>query len=203
MVDTIKLYISAADDLQIERDFLSRMVTEIPVTLGWRIILSPLKGKKIDEIFVEGADIHILVLGTDIRAPIGFEWFLSRRAGKTPILFFKKNVRQTYAARDFIRTLSHHGSWLTYDSLAGFRIQSLHRIGNLLLKNADYFDLRPAEMEKLSSFLKDNERIESNQVEVLDGGAGDNSVIISPERYIPKDGVLIRVKRNDADSVDK
>jgi len=201
VVDTVKFYISAADDIQIERDLLNRIVTEIPVTLGWRIILSPLKGKQIDEGFVESADIHLLVLGTDIRAPIGFEWFLSRRAGKTPILFMKNNVRKTPAATDFVRTLSHHGRWLAYDSLGELRIQSLHRIGNLLLKNADYFDLRPAEMEKLSSFLKDNERIESNQVEVLDGGAGDDSVIISPERYIPKDGVLIRARPDDDRSV--
>lgn len=202
MVDIVKLYISAADDLHIERDFLNRLVTEIPVTLGWRIILSPHTGKQVDEGFIESADIHLLVIGTDIRAPIGFEWFLSRRAGRSPILFMKKNVRQTPAAIDFIRTLSRHGRWLTYDSLGELRIHSLQRIGNLLLKNADHFDLQPAELERLSTFLKEKVEIETHQIDLMEGGAGDDSVILSPERYIPKDGVLIRARPDDDSSAE-
>ena len=41
MADTLKLYVSAANDLPDERELIGQMVTEIPVTLGWQINLTP------------------------------------------------------------------------------------------------------------------------------------------------------------------
>ena len=41
MADQVLLYISAASDLEREREVLSKAVTEIPVDLGWRIVQSP------------------------------------------------------------------------------------------------------------------------------------------------------------------
>ena len=98
MVDTFNLYISAAEDLQNERDLLSRIVTEIPVTLGWKINFSPFGKKTLDENFVINANFHILMLGTDIRAPIGFELHLSRKQRRSPILFLKNGIARTPAA---------------------------------------------------------------------------------------------------------
>jgi hypothetical protein len=43
MADQILLYISAAEDLRPEREILSRAVTEVPVSLGWRIVHSPVE----------------------------------------------------------------------------------------------------------------------------------------------------------------
>ena len=69
MVDILHLYISAALDLEKERESLSRAVAEIPVTLGWRVIQSPLHGEPLDTDAIAQADVHILLLGSDIRAP--------------------------------------------------------------------------------------------------------------------------------------
>src|SRR3990170_3296483 len=76
MVDILHLYISAASDLDLERESLSRLVAEIPVTLGWRVIQSPIHGEMLNTNAITEADVHILLLGTDIRAPIGLEWRL-------------------------------------------------------------------------------------------------------------------------------
>ena len=192
MVDIFKLYISAANDLQIERDLLSRSVIEIPVTLGWQINLSPIGEKKVDEKSIFDADMHILILGTDIRAPIGFELYLSRSIGRRPIFFRKKGITRTLAASEFVRSLSHYSNWLTFDNLADLRYQALNHIGQSILDLADYYTLKNNEYEKLSTFMKDLEDKQLQQFEGVNGGAGENSVILSRERFTPKGGVLIQ-----------
>ena len=104
MVDQILLYISAAGDLIPEREALSQAVVEIPVTLGWRIIQSPYKGEPVNPDAVTAADVHLLLLGSDIRAPIRLEWLYSRRFGRLPVLFLKQDIQRTMAAQNFM----HH-----------------------------------------------------------------------------------------------
>ena len=106
MVDTFNLYISAADDLKPERDLLSRIVTEIPVTLAWQINFSPYGTKTLVEKFIHDANLHLLILGGDIRAPIGYEWHISRNLYRKPKLFLKDGIARTPAAADFQRSLS-------------------------------------------------------------------------------------------------
>ncbi len=78
MVDQVRLYISAAADLERERDLLGRSVSELPVQLGWLIHQSPRKNDILDLDTVTRADIHLLLIGGDIRAPIGLEWYMTR-----------------------------------------------------------------------------------------------------------------------------
>ena len=82
MADQVNLYVSAAADLEHEREILGRAVTEIPVTLGWRIVQSPLRDDPVDLVAVVEADVHLVIMGGDIRAPIGREWMAARRAGR-------------------------------------------------------------------------------------------------------------------------
>ena len=98
MADTFLLYISAASDLEHERDILGRAVTEVPVTLAWRIVQTPLHGDPPDMQAVAQADLYLLLLGGDIRAPVGLEWQVARRAGRTPVLFLKQGAPRTPAA---------------------------------------------------------------------------------------------------------
>jgi hypothetical protein len=192
VVDIFKLYISAANDLQIERDLLTRSVTEIPVTLGWQINLSPIGEKIIDENLIINSDLHLLILGTDIRAPIGLEWYLSRQLGRKPAFYRKTGITRTMAANDFVRSLSHYSNWHTFDNLVDLRYQALNHIGQTILDQADYFALQQKEYEKLSTFLKDLEDKQVEQFEGANGGAGENSVILSRERFTPKGGILIQ-----------
>ncbi len=192
MVDSVMLYISAADDLQIERDLLGRSVAELPVTLGWQIFLSPIKEKQLNKDAIREADIHILILGEDIRAPIGYEWYLSCQVGRMPITFLKNGIPRTPAAKYFRRSISDFASWITYNNLSDFRNQALHQIGQYLLKQASFFTLNQVEMEQLSNYIRDLENTEPENIPESQGGAGDNSVILSRERFMPKDGILIQ-----------
>jgi len=202
VVDTLLMYISAANDLNLERDLVSRSVTEIPVTLGWNIFLSPLKEKQIDINAISQADFHILLLAQDIRAPIGYEWLISRRVDRNPILFLKKEAPRTPAARDFIRSLQGHSNWFTYKDLSDLRHQILVLLSKYILANATLFTLRPLEIETLTTWIQDLEGHEPEQIDETQGGAGESSIIISTERFMPKDGILIDPTKRDEDELE-
>jgi hypothetical protein len=192
VVDTIKLYISAAQDLQSERDFLSRSITEIPVPLGWQIHLSPLKEKQISKETVREADIHLLLLGEDIRAPIGYEWYLSRRAGRTPAAFLKKSIPRTPAAQVFQRDISNQVKWNPFVDFQDLRLAALQHIGRYILSQEVYFTLESSNKAKLSDFISDLETIEPEIIEGAQSVAGEDSIILSRERFTPSDGILIQ-----------
>jgi len=192
VVDTFNLYISAADDLQSERDLLSRTMTEIPVTLGWKINFSPFGKKILDEKHVINANFHILMLGTDIRAPIGFELHLSRKLRRKPILFLKNGIARTPAAADFHRSLSNHDRWHPFQELADLRHMALGYIGQYILDQADFFSLGSNEYDQLSEFLIKLKDSRPEEIETAQGDAGENSVILSRERFSPRNGVLIQ-----------
>lgn len=186
--DTINLYLSAASDLSRERDLLSRAVVELPVTLGWKINLTPLGNKVFDENLVLESDVHILILGEDIRAPIGLEWYLSRTVGHKPVFLIKDRIPRTMAASDFLRHISSYPKLYTFSSLAEFRHAALLQIGNILIERADYFNLGSVEHENLSSFIQDLAEVEP---ESPDRVTGEDSIILTRERFTPKGGVLL------------
>ena len=198
MVDIFNLYISAADDLQLERDLLSRIVTEIPVTLGWQIHFSPIGKKALVEKFIAEANLHILILGTDNRAPIGYEWHLSHNLRRNPILFIKSGIARTPAAADFHRSLSKFENWHQFQELSELRLTSLEYIGQFILDQAKFFSLGSEEYERLSEFLNKIEEDESEEFDSYQSVAGEDSVILSRERFVPRDGVLIQAP-NDKD----
>ena len=191
MVDILHLYISAAPDLELERESLSRAVVEIPVTLGWRVIQSPLHGEPLNAAAIAQADVHILLLGNDIRAPIGLEWRLARRANRLPAAFQKKDVVRTMAALDFIRYLEEQTTWRKYKDITDLRQQALKILADHIMDQAGYYALQPDELEKLSFWRKALD-IHDHTPPALHGGIGESSVVLSPERYIPSEGVLIK-----------
>lgn len=191
MVDSVLFYISAASDLRNERDLISQVITEIPVTLGWNIHLSPLRDKPIENKSIEEADIHLLVLGEDIRAPIGLEWFIAKQSGRAPTLIYKDGISRTPAAIDFYRTLSRSHTFQPYNNLDYLRHISLKSICRFLLSHSGYFALDKSEVEELSSYTNDLVDSAPKQIEDIHGGTGENSVILSPERFVPSTGVLI------------
>ena len=111
MTNRAIFYISAASDLEMEREILGRLVTEIPVDLGWRVVQSPAGNGPLDLEALLEADVHVVLLGTDIRAPVGLEWQMARRAGRRPTVLLKEETLRTPAAQEFVRLVSRVQSW--------------------------------------------------------------------------------------------
>jgi len=190
MADRVLLYISAASDLTLEREVLSRAITEIPTSLGWRITQTPIGDEPLDLEAAAQADLHLLILGGDIRAPVGAEWLAARRAGHMPTLFLKQSAH-TPAALFFIRDLERYAAWRPFDDAADLRRQVLALLVEHILNYAIHYQINPDEFEKLRTWRKQLETSEKQPVDKTRRGAGASSVILSPERVISSEGKLV------------
>src|SRR5512136_2327830 len=152
MADRILLYISAASDLSFEREVLGRAIVEIPTSLGWRIKQTPVAEEPLDLEAVAAADVHVLVLGGDIRAPVGAEWLAARRAGRLPALFLKQGAHHTPAAQIFVRDLERHAAWRPFDDAADLRRQVLGLLTGHILNHAARYRIGPEEFAKLRAW---------------------------------------------------
>jgi hypothetical protein len=195
--DQVYLYISAASDLRAEREILGRAVTEVPVPLGWRIVHSPAGDEPVDLEAVVQADLHLLLLGSDIRAPIGLEWQAARRAGREPVLYLQERVLRTPAAQDFVRFVAQQGTWRRFQGLADLRSRVLRLLTRHILEHAQRYALSPVEMIRLQSWRAELESAAGEVGEAARGGAGESGVLLSRERYVPSDGVLLQDRNGE------
>lgn len=197
MSTPFKLYISAAADLEFERDLLGRAVTEIPVDLNWRIEQSPRLNQPLNlEALVE-ADLHLLLLGDDIRAPIGQEWMIARRAGNRPVTFLKSGVGRTMAAREFVRFIKASTIWQPFENSESLRQQALLLLIGQILNRSLEFRLSPIELNNLVSFQTEVEAGPDDIDTSSAAHAGESSMIISRDRYLPSSGILIEAEEGE------
>jgi hypothetical protein len=191
MADQVLVYISAADDLGLEREVLGRAITEIPTTLAWRIVQTSSRAEEPALEAVVQADVHLLLLGSDVRAPVGVEWLTARRSGHMPFLLLKSESTRTQAAQAFMKELERYTQWHTFDDVASLRKQVLTLLSDHILTHRDHYQLGDNEYEKLSDWLKNLRKAKRKKVDDTRGGADKSSIILSTERYVPSEGVLL------------
>ncbi len=196
MIEKVLLYISAAPDLLEERAILGRAVAEIPTSLGWRILQSPVRGERVDLEAVAQADVHLMLLGSDIRAPIGVEWLSARRSGHKPELFLKQGVSRTRAASEFLNYMDDQGAvWHPFQGKQDLRLQALFFLSDHLLRNAVYYSISAKEQGQLNSWQEELSTKNATAFEDVRVATGESSLIISLERYIPTQGILLEPKK--------
>lgn len=191
MADEVVVYISAHEDMESERDLLARSAVEAPVNLAWRIVQSPVRGRPPDPQAILQAGVHILLLGEDIRAPIGYEWVLSRRSGRYPTPFLKQGILRTPAAEAFVRYIAETTPWRTFKRPAELRNQFQLLLANHFLSHAAYYAFSSAELERVNAWRAELEQARLKDVPEERGGASQSSVILSVERFTPSEGVLL------------
>lgn len=191
MTEPFKLYISAAAELADERDLLGKSIAELPVDFGWRISFSPDKNDPLDIDLVYQADLHILLLGTDIRAPIGHEYQQALSAGRNPIAFLKMRVIRTPAADEFVRYARNFSHWRPFESGQELLQSALPMIIERILAKADTFILTPVEIDELGKRLRKLQDFGSGRDENVRGGAGQSGLILSLDRFKPSEGIPI------------
>jgi hypothetical protein len=192
MTDEVLVYISAASDLQPEREILGRAVTEVPVPVGWRVVQSPSGDAPANLDAAARADVHLLLLGSDIRAPIGREWIAARRAGRRPVPMLKRGVLQTSAAQSFQRYIEEHVAWRPFRDGAELRLLELKLLADHILAQAQHYALSPLELARLQAWRAELEGPGQGADAVTRGGAAASGVVLSPERYVPSEGELLQ-----------
>jgi hypothetical protein len=194
MVDKIRLYISAAPELRFERDALARAITEIPTSLGWAITQTPSADHQPDLEAVAQANFHLLILGSDIQAPVGLEWATARRAGNHVTLLYKSSALQTQAAQAFMREVARYGQWHTFADAFELRWRALRLLADHILANTTRYEIGSQEAEKLQAWRRtlDAQAREKKMASDAHGGAEQSAVILTTERFIPSEGRLLR-----------
>jgi hypothetical protein len=183
----VTVYISAASDLMAERETLARMIAALPVTLAWNVVQSPVReAETLDLEALQWADLHVLVMGSDIRAPIGLEWYRVQRAGGVSVAFLKRGVPRTPAGQVFIRDARL--AWRPFKDAGDLSRQVQRLLAEHLVRHAPRYDLAPDEVERLEALLKAEER----GAEPSRGQEpGHSAVILSRERYEPREGIVV------------
>lgn len=196
MVDKLRLYISAAPELRFERDLLARAVAEIPTSLGWTITQTPGADREPDLDAVTRANVHLLILGSDIQAPVGLEWATARRAGNSVALFYKSSALQTQAAQAFAREAAKFGRWQGFSDAFELRWRALRLLVDHILIQSARYEISAAEAETLRAWRKtlDAKAKDKKAVDDTRGGAEQSAVILTTERFTPSEGRLLRAK---------
>jgi len=184
---SVTIYISAASDLMAEREALARMIAALPVTLVWRIVQTPLtEMDPLDLNALSSADLYFLLMGSDIRAPVGLEWLTGRRVRRSAVLFLKRGVPRTPAAQVFIKDVGD--MWQSFHDAADLSRRIQHTLAEHLLRHAVRYLLTPEEIAGL-------EALSTSDTTVDPAGhgeeAGHSAVILSRERFEPSEGVVV------------
>lgn len=104
MAEKLRIFVSATHDLEGERAVVGRAVADLPVEIGVEIRRTPVSGASYDDIFelVANVDRFYFLLGRDITAPAGAEWYLAWKLERS-VLPLRANVRRSPAAQEFAR----------------------------------------------------------------------------------------------------
>jgi len=104
MAEKLRIFVSATHDLEAERAVIGRAVADLPVQIGVEIRRTPVSGAAYDDIFelVANVDRFYFLLGRDITAPAGAEWYLAWKLERS-VLPLTAQVRRSPAAQEFAR----------------------------------------------------------------------------------------------------
>ncbi|MGQ9903039.1 MAG: hypothetical protein ACUVRU_01625 [Anaerolineae bacterium] len=194
MPDRALIYISAASDLMAEREAVSQLIPAVPTSLGWRVVQTPLDDREPDLDVVVSADVHLLLLGSDVRAPVGLEWQAARRVGRVPALFSRSEGLRTQAGEAFARELARYGEWRPFKDELDLRQQVAALLVDHLVASAARYAILPNEIDRLLEWKKTQRATKPKPALAGKGGAQAGGVILSRERFMPSQGRLIGQK---------
>jgi len=191
MSKAVLFYISAASDLETEREILGRAVADVPGDLDFRVVQSPDGNGLLNVDAIVSADVHIVVMGGDIRAPVGLEWQLARQAGRPPVVFLRHSGLRTPAGMDFVRLVARFQRWEPFDTGTMLRGKVLMLLADHILAQGVRYGLTADEIIRLHVWR--DALVTSPQAvdEVTRGGAGESSVVLSRRRIVTAGGVVV------------
>ncbi len=110
MAETLRLFISATADLEAERSIIATTLASLPAHNRVEIRRTPVHGDTYANIFenIANCDRVFFLLGQDITAPAGQEWYLALELERH-IIPLRKEGPMTPAGRSFLHG-THH-SW--------------------------------------------------------------------------------------------
>lgn len=193
MAETLRLFISATKDLETERAVIGRAVAELPVKIGIEIRRTPSTGGVYEAIYelIANCDRVYFLMGRDISAPSGMEWFIARKLERS-VMALRLVGASTPAGQDFVRLLP--SGWQRFrngDELA--RLVTLDLI-QILNHAKNRYGLNLTELELLNLHRKRiNQRHTPEGLEP--GGAEGGGVLLDLGHREPIMGVALNERK--------
>lgn len=192
----LRIFVSAGADLDAERDVVGETIASLPVSLGWVIKYTPRTREPLDPALeaVAACHFYVLLMATDITAPVGSELYVARQQNKQ-ITALLKDAPRTPAAHVFIR--DSHLNWKRFGDERELGSLLQGALVEQILENAVTYGITPIDWENLSALraelMEESEEPDAEREEITTRrrGAGEDAVIVAPERDLPSDGVLI------------
>jgi hypothetical protein len=193
VANRLHIFISVGPDLETEREVVGQAIASLPISLGWEIRYTPIRGEWCDPTAeaVETCDFYTLLLGADISAPMGSELHTALRTGKRVVGLLKEGPR-TAAARVFAR--ESRVAWRRFRTEQSLRPLLQKPVVDQIMDNPNAYRITVADWETLSALSAELDEETSRgkeQVTPWHGGAGRDAVIVSPQRDLPSEGVPI------------
>lgn len=190
MAETLRLFVSATKDLETERAIIGRAVAELPVKIGIEIRRTPAVGAAYEDIYelIANCDRVYFLMGRDITAPSGAEWFLAWKLERS-ILPLRLAGLPTLAGQDFVRLLPS-SDWKRFrngDELA--RIVTLDLI-DLLNHPKNRYGLTVTELELLNLHRQRVSKLRTKEM-AEPGGAEGGGVLLDLGHREPIMGVAL------------
>ena len=189
MAELLRLFVSATNDLEAERAAIGKAIAQLPVQIGIEIRRTPLAGASIETIheMIANVDRFYFLMGRDITAPAGAEWFLAWKLQRS-LLAMRNNSVPTPAAQEFVRAIPLE--WTAFRRSSDLvRIVTLD-IVRILRHPTNRYGLNVTELELLSAHA---ERIKKLPVKVSAelGGAEGGGVLLDIGHREPLFGVAL------------
>ena len=178
MSETLRIFVSATNDLEAERAVIGQTVADLPVQVGVEIRRSPATGIGYDDLFelIANVDRFYFLMGRDITAPAGAEWHLAMQLERT-VIPLRLAESRTAAGQQFLRYWPLR--WKTFRSRGHLaQIIGLDLIDSLL-HPANRYGLTVTEVAALHVHKK---KLTGGQVAEVDepGGAEGGGVLLDP-----------------------
>lgn len=189
MPETLRLFVSATNDLEAERAVIGTAIAQLPVQIGIEIRRTPVEGAPYEDIYelIANCDRVYFLMGNDITAPAGAEWFLAWKLERS-IFPLRVAGSATPAGQDFLRMLPR--GWQPFRNTAELaRIVTIDLI-DLLNHPTNRYGLTVTELELLSTHRRRlNQLATPKKIEL--GGAEGGGVLLDLGHREPIDGVAL------------
>jgi len=158
MAELLRLFVSATRDLDAERAVIGRALAALPVQVGIEIRRTPASGASFETIheLVANVDRFYFLMGEDITAPAGAEWFLAWKLERS-ILPLRSQIpaagararRPTPAASEFLREAIVQ--WVPFQTSAELARLVTLDVVRILNHPANRYGLSVSELERLAA----------------------------------------------------
>jgi hypothetical protein len=178
MEKELSIYVSASPEMDPECELLGQRLAALPKSIRWLIKRTPGRHEygNPDLVALQRSQFYLLLMGTDIVAPVGVEWLAAQKAGLACFAYRNASAITTPAASFFIHNTGLN--WEAYKTPQEFIRHFERALIEQLIKGTPGYGLEVADLEHLSAQLKALEEDAPGPSSEERRGAGRGGVIL-------------------------